>query len=147
MILSILSSGCAFISLRAPRSAEHTHLAGGNGDPFVPCGVEPGKAEGILTIDVNVLAVREPPPTFVVSSAVSIGDISVAIDSRKFHMVLIFESITSISLKSADFQNVACIRAADVEVLILSIPETTVDVGHINLHGRTVIRRHQVHRF
>lgn len=133
--------------LRAAGSAVHAHLAGGDGDPLVAGGVEPGQPEGVLAVDVDVLAVREPPTSFVVTGAVGVRDVPIAVNSRELHVVLVLKCIASVTLETADLQYVASVGAANVEVFILSIPEAAVDVSHVDAHGGAVVSGQQVHRF
>lgn len=133
--------------LRAAGSAVHAHLAGSDGNPLVAGGVEPGQPKGVLAVDVHVLAVREPPATFVVTSAVGVRDVPIAVNSRELHVVLVLKCIASVALESADLQNVTGVAAAYVEVFVLSIPESAVDVSHVDAHGGAVVGGQQVHRF
>lgn len=135
------------IDLRASRSAIHAHLAGSDGNPFITCGVEPGEPEGVLAVDVDMLAVGEPPSSFVVPGAVGVRNITVTVNRRKLHMVLIFERITSVSFETIHVQNISRVSVAHDEVVILRVPRATVDVCHINSHRCAIVSGKQMHRF
>lgn len=67
--------------LDAARATENTHFACCDSYPFIPGRVKPSQAESIFAVNVNMLAMREPPSTFVICSAVSVGNVPVTIDS------------------------------------------------------------------
>lgn len=92
-----------------------------------------------------MLAVREPPPTFVVTSAVCIRDIAVPVDRREFHVVLVLESVARVTCETTHVENEAGVGAAHREAVVLGVPPAAVDVGHVDAHGGAVVRRELVH--
>lgn len=92
-----------------------------------------------------MLAVRVPPAALVVGSAVRVGDVPVAIDGRELHVVLVLEGIAGVPLEAPDVEDVARVRAADVEILVLGVPVAAEDVDHVQAHGGAVVPRESVH--
>lgn len=125
--------------LEASWAAEQTHLARGDGDPFVTSGVEPSQAQRVVAVDVHMLAAGEPPSTFIVPSAMGVRDVAIAIDSGELHAILVLECIASIASKTIHVQHIAGIWVVDEKAIVLGIPVGSVDVGHVDTHRRAVV--------
>lgn len=133
------------VSLGASGAAAQAHVAGGHGDPLVAGGVEPGQSQGVLAVDVDVLAVRVPPPALVVAGAVRVADVPVAVHGGELHVVLVVEGVARVALEAAHSQYVAAVRITHAEVFVLSVPGAAVDVGHVDAHGGAVVGGELVH--
>lgn len=123
------------MDLSAAWSAVHGHFASGDGYPFIACGVEPRETEGVLAVDVDMLAVREPPAALVVARAVCVRDVPVPVHGRELHVVLVLESITRVAPKPAHFQHIPVVAASDEEVFVFRVPTAAVDIRHVYSHG------------
>lgn len=130
----------------ATRSAAHLHLAPGDGDPLVARAVEPSQAEAVAAVQVDVLAVREPPATLVVGRAVRVADVAVRVDGAELHVVLVVEGVAGVALVAVHPQPVAVRLGAHAELGVLGEPVLTVDVVHVDAQRRAVVGRQPTDR-
>lgn len=86
-----------------------------------------------------MLTVREPPTTLVIACTVRVGDIPINVNGRELHVILILESIRSISIVSGQLQTEAILPGANPKSVVIRKPSIIVDILHHDPKHRTVI--------
>lgn len=81
-------------------STVHDHLTCCDCNPIVLARVEPRQTETVLPVNIHVLTSGVPPSALIVACAVCVRDISIEINSREFHVVLVLKSVTCVSFES-----------------------------------------------
>lgn len=130
----------------ATRSATNLHLAPGDGDPLVARAVEPREPEAVAPVEVDVLAMREPPTALVVGRAMRVADVAVRVDGAELHVVLVLEGVARVTLVAVHPQPVAVGLGADAELGVLGEPVLSVDVVHVDAQRRAVVGRQTTQR-
>lgn len=77
-----------------------------------------------------MLTVGKPPTTLIIACTVRVGDISVDVDGRELHMILVLKGIRSISVVACELQPESILPGADPESVVIRKPGIIVDILH-----------------
>lgn len=81
----------------------------------------------------------EPPTPVVIRRAIRCANVHVPVFGTEGHVILIGQSVSSISRKSRDPKFVARFFRADVEVVVVSAPVSPVDVHQVDFQASAVV--------
>lgn len=130
----------------AARLPSNLELRGGDGDPLVSVGLEPGESQVVAAVEVGVLAVREPPAALVVLGAVGVRGVAVAVRRRELHAGLVVERVGGVAAVAGDAEAEAVVARRDHRLVVLGQPPLAVDVTQLDAQLHAAVRRQPVQR-
>lgn len=82
---------------------------------------------------------REPPAALIIAGTVCIRNVTINIDGRKLHMILIVKCVGRITAVAGDAQTVSIFACAHHKFTVHRFPRIIVDVLHDNFQAGAIV--------